>query len=90
MESIIASCITGVLALVGIVITNMMGNKKFEASLQISQAVTDAKIEELSKRVEKHNNIIERVFRLEQNTAVMDEKISESNKRISDIEKKIG
>lgn len=87
MESILASCITGGLALVGIIITNMMGNKKFETTLQVSQAVTDTKIVELSKRMDKHNNLIERVFKLEQNEAVLSEKISVANHRIEDLEK---
>ena len=87
MESIIASCITGGLALLGVVFTNIMGNKKFETQLTVSQAVTDTKIEELSKRMDKHNNLIERVFKLEQNEAVLSEKISVANHRIEDLEK---
>lgn len=80
MESIIASCITGVLALLGIIITNIMGNKKFETALQISQAVTDTKIEELTREVREHNNFARRM-------PVVEEQIKVINNRIKDLEK---
>jgi len=47
-------------------------------------------ISTLSDRVEKHNGVIERVFRLEQNAAVMDEKQRVANHRIDDLEKANG
>lgn len=80
MESIIASCITGVLALLGIIITNIMGNKKFETALQISQAVTDTKIEELTREVRDHNNFARRM-------PVVEEQIKVINNRIKDLER---
>ncbi len=49
--------------------------------LEISQAVTDTKIEELTREVRKHNNFAERV-------PVMEEQIKVANHRISDLEKK--
>ena len=44
------------------------------------------RIEQLEKKVEKHNNIIERVYLLEKNEAVMDEEIKVANHRIDDLE----
>ena len=44
------------------------------------------RIEQLEKRVDKHNNVIERVFRLEEGEAIMNEKISVANHRIDDLE----
>lgn len=44
------------------------------------------RIEQLEKKVDKHNNLIERVYRLEQNEAVIDEKIKVANNRIDDLE----
>lgn len=44
------------------------------------------RIEQLEKRVDKHNNVIERVYRLEENDAVQDEKIKVVNHRIEDLE----
>ncbi len=42
----------------------------------------------LAQRVEKHNNVIERVFKLEQDSAVQEEQIKVANHRIDDLEKK--
>lgn len=46
------------------------------------------KIDELTKRVDKHNSIIERTYALEKQFATMDEKIRVANHRISDLEEK--
>lgn len=46
------------------------------------------RIEQLEKKVEKHNNVIERVFRLEDNDKLLTEKIAVVNHRIADLEKK--
>ena len=90
MESIIASVIASFLGLVGVIITNIAGNKKIENSLMISQAVTDTKIDELRRHVEKHNNVVERMYALEKKVDVIEEKVSVANHRIADIEAKVG
>ena len=41
----------------------------------------------LEKKVEKHNNLITRTFRLEQAVALLDERVRVANHRISDLEK---
>lgn len=61
MESIIAAVITGVLTLIGVVVTNISSNRKVEASLEKAQAVTDTKIEELTREVREHNNFARRM-----------------------------
>lgn len=67
MDSAIwVSIITGALSLVGIIITNVSSNRKIEHQLEVSMAVTDTKLEALAKQVEKHNQIVERTFKLEQ------------------------
>ena len=63
---IIISIITGALSLTGVILTNMNSNRKIEQQLQVSMAVTDTKLEALTKQVEKHNQIVERIFKLEQ------------------------
>lgn len=45
------------------------------------------RIEALEKRVDKHNNLIERTFKLEEKDAVHDEQIKVANHRIADLEK---
>jgi sensor histidine kinase YesM len=48
--------------------------------------LTTYRIEQLEKKVEKHNNVIERVYQLEKNEAVMEEEIKVANHRIEDLE----
>lgn len=45
------------------------------------------RVEQLEKKVEKHNGVIDRVYKLEQETAVQDEKIVVANHRIDDLER---
>lgn len=58
------------------------------ADIQQHLAVIDLKIETLSNRVEKHNGVIERTYKLEQETAVQTEQIKVVNHRLSDLESK--
>lgn len=81
METIIAAAITGGLALVGIIITNMMSNKKVEQNLKTSQAVTDYKIDELTREVREHNNFAKRM-------PVVEEQINNINHRLDALESK--
>lgn len=52
-----------------------------------SSSLTNYKIDELKKQVEKHNSLVERTFRLEEKAAVIDEQIKVANHRIEDLEK---
>jgi len=79
MESIIGSIITGGLALVGVVFSNLSNNKKIENKLSTQQAVTDIKLEELTREVRAHNNFAQRV-------PVIEEQIKVANNRIKDLE----
>ncbi len=81
MENIIGSLITGGLALIGVVITVSSGNRKVENKLDKQQAVTDTKIEELTREVREHNNFAQRV-------PVLEEQMKVANHRIEDLEKK--
>ena len=74
MESIVTAVITGVLALVGVIITNMMANKKIENQLVTAQAVTDAKIEQLTDEVRKHNTFGDRITKLETKVEILERK----------------
>lgn len=65
IETIVASLITGGLALIGVVITNLANARKTDAKLQIAQAVTQEKLEELTRKVREHNHFAQRVPTLE-------------------------
>lgn len=79
MENIISALITGGLALIGVVITTMQSSRKIERKLEIHQAVTDQKIEELTREVREHNNFARRM-------PVVEEQIKVANHRIHDLE----
>lgn len=64
-ESIIVALITGGLSLAGVVVTCAVTARKNENALKVAQAVTDTKIEELTRQVHLHNGVIERTYRLE-------------------------
>lgn len=84
MEQIIVALITSGLSLVGVMITNHFNNKslsdKVTHQLEVAQAVTDTKIEELTREVRTHNNFAQRI-------PVMEEKIAVANHRIDDLER---
>lgn len=57
------------------------------ANVQQQIAIIDLKIVELTKNVEKHNNVIERTYKLEQDSALHTEQIKVANHRIEDLER---
>lgn len=71
--------IVAVLTLLGVIVTNVGSNRKIEHSLETSQAVTDCKIEELTREVREHNNFARRM-------PVVEEQIKVINHRIKDLE----
>ena len=72
--------ITGIVAIIVCTINNVYQNSK-------THALIEYKIDELSKRVDKHNNLVERTYKLEEQTVLQDEKIKVANNRIADLEK---
>lgn len=79
MESIISALVAGGLTLIGTVLTVSSGQKKTEQKLQTAQAVTDCKIDELTREVRLHNNFAQRV-------PVIEEQVKVINHRIADLE----
>ena len=55
--------------------------------IMTSNKLTGYRIEQLEEQVKKHNNLVERVFRLEDNDKLLEEKIRVANHRIDDLEK---
>lgn len=70
MESIVAALITGAITLIGVLIVNSK-----------SQAVTETKLEELTREVRAHNNFAQRI-------PVLEEQMKVANHRIADLEEK--
>ena len=80
-ETILVAIITGGLSLVGVVFSNMSSNKRIENALTTQQAVTDTKLEELTREVRAHNNFAQRV-------PVLEEQMKVANHSIEDLERK--
>jgi hypothetical protein len=98
MSTIIAAAVSGILALIGVIITviatvrksnqdllnelkrqSEIDDQKLDAKLEKFQAVTDTKIEELTREVRKHNGFAERM-------PVLEEKIKVINHRLDKFE----
>ena len=79
-EAIAVALITGGLSLVGVVATCLATAKKSEEAVKISQAVTDTKIEELTREVRLHNHFAQRM-------PVVEEQIKVINHRLTDLER---
>ena len=79
-EAIVVALITGGLSLVGVIVTSLVTARKSENAIKIAQAVTDTKIQELTREVREHNNFAKRM-------PVVEEQIKVVNHRIADLEK---
>lgn len=77
MEAIVVALITGVASVVAVIYTNKTSNDKMQKQLEINQAVTEEKIDTLTQSVEKHNKVVERVFKLETNVENIKETVNE-------------
>ena len=78
-EAIIVALITGGLSLAGVVVTCLATAKKTEKAAAVAQAVTETKIEELTREVRLHNCFAQRM-------PVVEEQIKVINHRIEDLE----
>ena len=74
------SIIVGVLTLIGVIVTTSKSNKKIENNLAIAQAVTDTKIEELTREVREHNNFARRMPVVEQSIVDIKEDVNHLKK----------
>ena len=78
-EAIVVAIITGGMSLVGVIVTSLVTARKSENAIKIAQAVTDTKIQELTREVREHNNFAKRM-------PVVEEQIKVINHRIGDLE----
>lgn len=74
-EGIIGAIITGLLALTGTVISNLATHSK-----------TLYRIEQLEKKQDKHNNLIERTYALEKAVSILDERQRAVNDKLASLE----
>lgn len=72
--------IIALLSLVGTLVGSFFAQRK-------SSALIAYRLEELEKKVQAHNNLVERMYKVEKWTEVQEEKIKVANHRIEDLEK---
>lgn len=78
-ETIIVALITGGLALFGTLGGSYLANRK-------SAALIAYRLEQLEQKVQAHNNLVERMYQVEERTELQEEKIKVANHRIDDLE----
>lgn len=79
-DAIIVALITGGLSLAGVIITGRKNAREMEHKLELRQAVTDTKIEELTREVRMHNGFAQRM-------PVVEQEIKDVVKRVDTLQK---
>lgn len=82
-ETLLVALVTGGLALLGTLAGSFFANRK-------SSALIAYRLEQLEKKVDKHNSVVERTYDLEQRVQVLDERVKVANHRLEDLEQKGG
>ena len=80
-ESVLAALITGLLSLAGVMLSNLLSDRRRENALRTAQAVTDTRLEELTREVRQHNNFAQRM-------PVVEEQIKDLDRRLSALERR--
>lgn len=78
--TVLASLITGLLSLAGVMLSNLLSDRRRENALRTAQAVTDEQLRQLTREVREHNNFARRM-------PVVEEQIKVINRRLEDLEK---
>ena len=82
-EAVIAALIAAAASILSNIILSNKNSREIDHKLETHQAVTDTKLDELTREVREHNNFARRM-------PVLEEKISVANHRIEDLENKRG
>lgn len=85
--TIVSALISAAAALLVCMVNNSYVRKETEKKHEANIMLVSYRLEELEKKVDKHNNMIERTYELEKQTGMMEEQIKVANHRISDLEK---
>ena len=78
-ESVLAALITGLLSLAGVMLSNLLSDRRRENALRTAQAGTDTRLEERTREVRQHNNFAQRM-------PVVEEQIKAIHHRLEDLE----
>lgn len=86
MNEIIVAVITGAFTFAGVILTVIYGNKKTEKNIKAQTDLTLYRIDQLEKKQDKHNTLIERMYAVEEKIDLLTERQKVSNHRIEDLE----
>lgn len=81
-SSIIVAIISGIITIIGTLITVWAGLRTSAQKAAIQQAITDTKLDELTREVRKHNGFAESI-------PVIQEQVKQLNEKVTDLEDKI-
>lgn len=87
MATIIPSLLSAAATLLVCLINNHYQQRESDKKHSETISLIEYKLDELTKKVEKHNQLIDRTYELEKKTDVIDEKLKVANHRIDDLEK---
>lgn len=87
MTTIIPSILSAAVTLIVCLVNNHYQRLEVEKKHSETIALISYRLDELSDRVDKHNQLIERTYELEKKAELMDEKIKVANHRLEDLEK---
>ncbi len=76
MESILTALITGSMALLGVILTNRSAGRRVQSTLEQHQAVTDTKLEALTREVREHNHFARRMPVVEEQIRVIHHRLA--------------
>ena len=85
-KEIAVALITSGLGLIGVIVTVMFGNKKTKQTVEQQTNLTIYRIEELEKKQDKHNTLIERMYKCEEDITLLKEQYKVEKHRIKDLE----
>lgn len=88
METILGAVISAVAAILVCVLNGNIQNKKIIAEIEKHNAVQSEQIKNLDEKVNKHNQLIERTYRLEKDLVVLENREKVSEHRIDNLEKR--
>lgn len=88
METIVAGLITGAVAVCVCIINNIYQSQNLQTQHDKTVAIIEYKIESLEKKVDKHNNVVERMIAVERDLKTSFNIIDELKESISDLQKK--
>lgn len=79
VTEIIVAIVTGVATVMAVIFTNSRSSRDMDAKLEKAQAITETKIDELTREVRIHNGFAQRI-------PVLEEKMNVANNRIKNLE----